>query len=356
MFRTIIKAVLLPITILMAVLLLLADMASMFSPTRWQFPSAMALGFPWLFIINAIFGGFWLWRGKKWWYICLLPFLLGLFHFRAYFGFSSASDIPDYAIKVMSFNMHYFDALSIKDKKARLENQSKMLDFIIKEAPDILFAQEFSGDFDAATTKRAAEVLNPIYPYQCSGWGGLLTYSKFPLSNCNDVKFEGTYNAYSFADATIGSKNIRLYCFHFQSIRLGADADKILSNEKIAHIDEEDAQKFYKGVFAKLSIAFERRALQVQKITASISSSPHPVIACGDLNDVPASYAYSKINSFLNDTYTEKGAGFGSTYAGKLPWLRIDYIFTDPKLKIYSHYVHKNSFSDHYAISSQLSF
>lgn len=354
--KAVLKALLLPICVFLAAMLLLADFAPLFSPSRWAFPSSVALAFPYLAFLNFAFLALWFWRGKKWWYIPLAPFVLGLGHCSSYLAFSSPDTPPDYAIKAMTFNMHYFDCLGIKEKSKRLERQDEMLDFLKKEKADVLFLQEFSGDHDAATTKRANEYLRKIYPHECDGWAGLKIFSKFPLSGCTDVKFEGTYNAFCYADANLGSRTVRLFCYHLQSIGLGHDADKILSNDKITNLDEEESQRFYKNVLGKLGKAFQKRAIQAQRLEAAIAQSPHPVLACGDLNDVPASYSYGKLGSALQDSYLAKGSGTGSTYAGRLPWLRIDYIFADPKMKVYSHRVHKNSFSDHYAVSAEVSF
>lgn len=56
------------------------------------------------------------------------------------------------------------------------------------------------------------------------------------------------------------------------------------------------------------------------------------MLICGDLNDLPGSYTYTKLKGNLKDAFAEKGFGLGRTYNQILPTLRIDYILYDPRL------------------------
>jgi endonuclease/exonuclease/phosphatase family metal-dependent hydrolase len=73
-------------------------------------------------------------------------------------------------------------------------------------------------------------------------------------------------------------------------------------------------------------LAFAMRARQAEILREHIAASPHPVIVCGDFNDTPLSYSYRLMSKGLKDSFMEKGWGLGTTYAGALPALRIDYI------------------------------
>jgi endonuclease/exonuclease/phosphatase family metal-dependent hydrolase len=46
--------------------------------------------------------------------------------------------------------------------------------------------------------------------------------------------------------------------------------------------------------------------------------------------------------------------GMGTTYAGKIPLLRIDYIFADQNLEVATFDIVKDPFSDHYAVISTI--
>ena len=96
------------------------------------------------------------------------------------------------------------------------------------------------------------------------------------------------------------------------------------------------------------------RAEQAQMIANYIQDSPHPVIAMGDFNDTPQSYAYRKIRKGINDAFRNAGRGFGNTYAGELPSFRIDYILYSDELVATKYVRTKLRFSDHFPIKASL--
>ena len=54
------------------------------------------------------------------------------------------------------------------------------------------------------------------------------------------------------------------------------------------------------------------------------------------------------------DSFTKSGFGIGGTYIGKIPYLRIDYIWHDKGLDSYNFKTHQNQLSDHKAISVEI--
>ncbi len=86
-----------------------------------------------------------------------------------------------------------------------------------------------------------------------------------------------------------------------------------------------------------------------------MDQSPHPVIVCGDFNDVPNSYAYTTIGKGLNNAFAEKGSGIGRTFAAISPTLRIDNIFADKKFEIKQFVRIKKRLVDHFPIIADVS-
>jgi endonuclease/exonuclease/phosphatase family metal-dependent hydrolase len=78
------------------------------------------------------------------------------------------------------------------------------------------------------------------------------------------------------------------------------------------------------------------------------------VIICGDLNDVPNSYAYTTIGRGLKNAFREKGFGIGNTFSAISPTLRIDNIFTDKRFDVKQFVRIKKKLSDHYPIIADL--
>ena len=106
-----------------------------------------------------------------------------------------------------------------------------------------------------------------------------------------------------------------------------------------------------------MSSTFSLHGLQADFVKEKISQSPFPVLLCGDMNDVPNSYAYRTLRDNRNDAFLEKGFGIGKTYTsatsrflGKLPTLRIDYIFADPVIETTQFTQVNKKLSDHQAL------
>jgi endonuclease/exonuclease/phosphatase family metal-dependent hydrolase len=111
------------------------------------------------------------------------------------------------------------------------------------------------------------------------------------------------------------------------------------------------AKFFYQKVVNKVGGATAMRAEQAEQLRAHILSSPHPVIVCGDFNDTPNSYTYHHIAAGLTDAFEEKGFGLGTTFGGALPMLRIDYLLTDPGIRVHDcRVVRDTEWSDHYPV------
>jgi endonuclease/exonuclease/phosphatase family metal-dependent hydrolase len=57
----------------------------------------------------------------------------------------------------------------------------------------------------------------------------------------------------------------------------------------------------------------------------------------------------------LSDSFNSGGSGFGVTYAGQLPFLRIDYVMHDDHFKTEGYRKYKITCSDHYPVAAYLS-
>jgi endonuclease/exonuclease/phosphatase (EEP) superfamily protein YafD len=100
-----------------------------------------------------------------------------------------------------------------------------------------------------------------------------------------------------------------------------------------------------------LRSAFEKRADQARRVVEHLKTSPYPVIVCGDFNDTPMSYTYNQFQLLLLDAFRQSGLGLGSTYVGKLPAGRIDYLFYSAMLSVSHFKIQKQTRSDHRAVS-----
>lgn len=359
--RTINKS-LFSINILFSVLLLLSYLAAYVPPSTFYYLAILALGYPYLLIINTLFAAWWLYRRKRYFYLSLVSILVGYSYFLNFFAFNfiDAHAADEQVLKVMSFNVHYFDApFYTKKQTTELDKAHQdILQIIEEQGVDIFCGQEFSGKtvaYNQKADKELARRMGLKYSYKAGG-SSLAIYSKFPFIKKGAIAFKGTYNGAIFADVQVEDEIIRVYCFHLQSIRLSGDEKQVLKQENITTINQNETQEKYKKINGKLKNAFLLREQQVEFIHDHIKNSPHPVIVCGDMNDTPSSYAYNCLSNGLKDAFSVKGAGWGSTYAGNIPFLRIDYTFVSPDLALQAFQVLHHTTSDHYPIYTQIRY
>ncbi len=145
---------------------------------------------------------------------------------------------------------------------------------------------------------------------------------------------------------------VRVYNCHLQSIRFGAEEYKFLQN--LGKDEDEQTVKRTRNILSRLRIAFIKRATQADMIAKHIKKCPYPVIICGDFNDTPLSYTYKKITEGLVDAFRESGSGFGTTYAGPIPGLRIDYLLHSPEISAFNFKITRAKLSDHYPVAANM--
>lgn len=345
------------LNVLACILLLGAYLAAWIPPSKFHWCSILAIGYPFLLLINILFSGWWLYRRKRYFYLSFLTIILGFQHFFSFVGFNffASYDVPN-SLQIMSYNVRYFNATALKEAAALQKAQQKVLQTIKKNPMDIFCGQEFSGKTGQHTQQAIHYLKNELglKHHFLGGGSSLAIFSKYPILKKGTIDFKGSYNGAIYTDIAYQNQTIRVYCFHLQSIRLGNDEHEIFNKENLASLNENDTQAKYKRIGNKLKQAFYHREEQAKFIAEHIQNSPYPVLVCGDMNDTPLSYAYGQLSHKLQDAFIEKGGGFGSTYAGSLPFLRIDYTFVSTPWSVQSFRVLPETTSDHYPIYAEL--
>jgi len=146
---------------------------------------------------------------------------------------------------------------------------------------------------------------------------------------------------------------VRIYTAHLQSNQVSKDAVVVLDN---ANLQEKQTWNGIRGILSKYSNTSRKRAKQAQMIANHAAKCTHKTIIAGDVNDPPTSYTYSRLCGDFQDSFVEAGSGIGTTYAGRIPMLRIDYIFVDEGFTVESFEVLKENYSDHYPVKGVYSF
>lgn len=356
------NGILLSLNIIAGTALLFSYLAPFINPSKFLLPALFGLAYPFLLLVNLIFLIYWIIRLKKVLLISLLVILAGWNHLNNLIPMGGKTHAPqvgmesDSLFNVMSYNVRGFDCYNwTEDPNTR----GDIISLIQAQAPDILCLQEFytskkKGErkSDLASQLKGLPYSNMYYttdPANKNGFG-IATYSRFPVIKRSRIPFNSSNNAAMYTDHLILDDTIRVFNIHLQSINFKQENYAFLDTARLKYSDEQ--LKGFRSIGSHLKTAFAQRAEQANMIANYIKESPYPVIAMGDFNDTPHSYAYRKIKKGLEDAFRRSGRGFGNTYAGDLPSFRIDHILLGEPLVPYKFKRIKKKYSDHYPIVS----
>ncbi len=334
----------------------------------WPF-SFLSLGFPLLALLYLSVVAAWLVTHRKVALVLFLLFFAGIQNLVSIFAFNLPSTFnyqkDSNSLRVLDWNVRNFITFT-RDSDAPNSPRRKMLHFIKSSQADVLLLQEFSDSDDPFMLSNTAELrdslgyryvyvspdknpehVNPHTIYGCA------IFSKYPLSNFKrrsiviGERNEGVISA----DLTIRNQTMRLVTMHLISLELGPPEDSgqfygrvnksfLLNTSRMHHL------KYYDSIHGR----------QANVIRQFLDESKHPVIASGDFNSVPSSFTYHHIKGKLQDCFLKKGSGFGRTYVGLSPTLRIDYIFADPSFTVHQYTSPALFLSDHFPLLADIKF
>ena len=291
-----------------------------------------------------------MWSNKIW--ISVVALLIAIPGISKSFSFGSKSKAES-SIRVMSYNVHDFRHIDGETDTERFANQ--VMDMVREQAPDILCCQEFSGFKSGVSRPQCIEDFAEnvgfqyIYYNRKINYGGNVIFSKYPLAKVTEDSGFGKGNTYGvMVSVDAGEKGK----FHVANVHLLSYMITDSEIEKLTNTSErQNLDTIGKTVLHKLSYAFQRRSEELQSVLNGMPPVGGPIIICGDFNEPPLSYNYRQMQKAgFVDTFTKAGFGIKPTYAGKLPLLRIDYIWANDNIKPLGFERLKCKASDHYPI------
>lgn len=298
-----------------------------------------------LFFANCIFIIFWLFNEVRWVIPSILCVVLGWTYTTGFIGLNSGDpDIKSYDISILSYNTNFFAGLKAKGTDNTLYD---VTDYIISSAqPRIICLQEFN-------MKHKGILLQKFEGYNFIDIGNKRTaiVTNYPVIDEGEIDFGTRTNSCVWADMIIESDTVRVYSFHLQSNNITTDADKMLDN---IDLQEKSTWNEARIILSKYRSTAVIRAHQAAMIKDHVAQTSYKVILAGDMNEPPSSFTYYKMKDGLKDAFRERASGIGSTYGGRIPFLRIDYIFTDNSYNVVQYRTHSVKYSDHYPISAVL--
>ena len=360
------KKVLILINVITGLLFLLGAYVKFFDPVHWWFLSLLTLGLPYLLVVLLFFFFFWLLAKPVWSLISVAVIAAAFNPLKNIIPLRTGSDFviekKDSTIRVMSWNVELFNILTHKDHP---EKRQAMFDLINEYDPDIACFQEVVAGEDKEAVNYFPDIINALafkdylYSYQLRfdfdqhHHFGILVLSKYPIIRKQTmVNNPDDYNStFQFADIEVYGDTIRVFNLHLQSLKFSEENLAYLSRGS-NRTQENIAES--KNIISKLKTGIIKRASQARFIKDEMNHSPHPLIVCGDFNDVPVSYAYETIGTGLQNAFVQKGSGLSRTYSGISPTLRIDNIFADTSFDILQYTRIKRKLSDHFPVIADI--
>lgn len=344
---------------------LLACLVPYLNPQSWWFIGFLGLGFPFLLLLVILFGLAWLVILKpRYALISGIALLFGIksisvliaFHKKTAFNYKKD---PAH-IRVVSWNVARFIELKRNNNKGS-ETRMKMIDLIKQQDADILCFQEFHTSTNPIYYDNIAPIQELGYPYFYFSFDNdgdrhyysSIIFSRYPIIDSGKIRYPrpSLPDVLIHADIKVNTDTIRVFATHLQSLQFGRKdyerIDQITSARDSLMINS-------RSILSKLKKGFSYRSIQANLAHNIIRDSPHPVLVCADLNDVPNSYTYFTVRGDMQDAFLKKGFGIGRTFSSLSPTLRIDHIFADKHFKVKQFNRLVKNYSDHYMLVTDL--
>jgi len=307
-----------------------------------------------ILILNVLLLIFWVYKRSFLTAFLLIPSLvIGHHFFFRTFSFHLNNEEKG-SVTVLSYNVRVFNVYDHLNKN-KPEIAKNMLSWINSDNSDIKCFQDFYND-NKSNIHNTLEKLsqNGKYKYYFTKTSenrigasfGVAVFSKYPIIRKGNINFEKSFNKGLYVDVKINKDTIRVINIHLESMSIDEDAILTGEGKKGSWVN---LQKVLKNGMIK-------RALQMEEVESVIANSPHRVILCGDLNEMPYAYTYSRLRKYLRNSFEDAGTGFGFSYNGKLFFLRIDNHFYGEGIKVKSFRTLSDiEFSDHFPLKASYS-
>ncbi len=359
----IINIVLYGLTLIAAIMLVVALLAGHVAPETMWWPAIIGLGAPIVIVVNVLIMLYWVLRWKA---IALVPLIVLVAGFSGVSRYISPSLMKDYphsgknSFRVATYNVRGFESFSTPKRYVVSEPVvDSIAAFTKNNEIDIFCMQEFrvtSNDvadhIDTAFGRFKYKSIKFVARHNELGTG-LAIYSRYPIVDSKIISSNKRVNGAMYADIVVKGDTIRVFNNHLQTSSVDIADRAFVAEVQVENLDSAAIDQS-KNIVRKLRANNTSRQHQVDSIAPLIEQSPYPQIVCGDFNDVPSSYAYQKMRGDLQDTFIERGKGYGYTFKEFMQILRIDYIFASEKIDVLTYKSPNIEYSDHNPVISLL--
>lgn len=333
-------------------LMLLTGYSYYLHPAEHPLTSTAGMVFPFFVVANMIFLiVFLLFKWTRAW-VPLLGFVLAYIPIRIYMPIHPPADIPEGALKVISYNVCAYGG-NYKYEKGF----ETVLGYLNDEQPDIVCLQEDTDNTRHYVMKEYAKTFpyndtivlcNSLQSFNCLG-----IHTRFPIIRRDRISYETTVSNGSAAWwLKVGEDTLIVINNHFESCHLNNEDREQYKHILKGEMRRDSVSAESKLLLIKLAEANAKRSHQIDSVCNYVKKyQGYPTLVCGDFNDNPLSYSRHAMSQLLTDCYVETGRGIGLSYNQKGFPLRIDHLFCSSDIQPFNCKIDsKMDASDHYPL------
>ena len=315
--------------------MLLVGYSDRLNPADHPLLSTLGMTLPVFLLINLVFLFFWVVFKWRMVWISVLGLVLAYVPISIYMPLNSSQDIPEGALKIISYNVCAYGGNFKYD-----DGFEKVRDYLVEEKPDIVCIQE-----DIDTWRRYVFLhYEKTFAYNDTmviannpqSYNALGIHSKYPIIHRERIAYPSKANGSVAWWLKVGDDTLIVVNNHFESCHLNKD-DRAQYLQMIkGKMPRDSVREESKLLLVKLAEANAKRSGQIRTVRQyALDHGEYPVIVCGDFNDSPISYSRHAMAEVLTDCYATTGKGIGLSYNQKAFSFRIDHFFCNDKLQPY---------------------
>ncbi|QZT35605.1 endonuclease/exonuclease/phosphatase family protein [Halosquirtibacter xylanolyticus] len=328
------------IGVVVAILTIVSSLSYHIPPDLLSISGFFSLLFPLFFLLNVILFIFFYSRLKK--RYSIIAILISIPLLNNFLSFDASREVfgESDPFKVISYNI----------KSHRLISPNKIINkdigkLIQTNSPDVVCLQEVN--ISGLVNNKQLIIGGKSYYIYHSGKSNVIL-SRYRYIHKEGIDIGDTNNSVIYADIEINNSRIRVYNCHLQSFRINPSEYKLYDTLRF----KTEKQRMIKGkeFLKKMNAGFKVRAKQARIVKEHVSACPSAVLVCGDFNSTPSSYTYHILKKGLEDSFVERGYGYGASYRRNLVGVRIDYLLHSDDISTNSYKTFTESNSDHVPI------
>ena len=284
------------------------------------------------------------------------------FHYHKPFVHKKASN----TFRLLSFNVNSLENF-YKMYDTPNAPRRNILNIIKSSDADVMCFQDFGSTEETkdqySNLKYLIDTLKYPYTYTSIDFMtvgvknlyGTIILSKYPIIDSGRYTYarKHTPEHLTYATININGKLIRVYNTHLQSMFLHRYGRKDYGNLEFI---KDDTAIIYTGHRYQKLVYFDSiHVAQAKLVKEKLNECKLPYIFCADLNSVPSSYIYQHISEGLKDAFLQTDYGWGTTYEGLSPTLRIDVVLLSKDFEVtQGDFPKPKNASDHFPIITDI--